>query len=72
MSGAPTGWGQLFQKNPTILKRKKKQREKEKRGAGGGERKEKPKPQLNVFPPRELKSRAEEEKSKCNRFSIRA
>lgn len=37
-----------------------------------GGAKEKPKPQLNVFLPLELKSRTEEEKSKCNQFSIRA
>ena len=35
MSAAPTGWGQLFQKNPTILKKEG--------GGGGGEDEEKEK-----------------------------
>lgn len=39
MSGAPTGWGQLFQKNPTILKKKKKEKEKKEGKKWGGQRK---------------------------------
>lgn len=72
MSGDPTGWGQPFQMNPTILKKKKKKKEAEGEGKMRGRKKGKTQTSAECFPPLELKSRTEGEKSKCNQFSIRA
>lgn len=79
MSGESKRLGIAFPKESHHIKKKKKKKKKkeeekgeEKKAGVGWGRKEKPKPQLNIFPPLELKSRTEGEKSECNQFSIRA